>query len=177
MKTSYKTVGLSVLVGFLLFAGNLFAIEPSKFTTTNRTFTIDKVQRNFTLEQQVSVRAKKIGLQLQPKTRKKLDTISQRLLRQLISSHSNIDVYSLTQRLIQKEFSKISDEQTELLTVYVISGLMGEMEKKLNSKDGMLKMSLRLQMTMDRRSKFISTLSNILKKISTAQDTLVQNIK
>jgi hypothetical protein len=37
--------------------------------------------------------------------------------------------------------------------------------------------SLRLQMMMDRRSKFISTLSNIMKKISATQDTLVQNLK
>lgn len=37
--------------------------------------------------------------------------------------------------------------------------------------------TLRLQMMMDRRSKFISTLSNILKKLSSTQDTLVQNLK
>jgi putative addiction module CopG family antidote len=37
--------------------------------------------------------------------------------------------------------------------------------------------SLLLQMAMDRRSKVISTLSNILKKISTTQETLVQNLK
>lgn len=37
--------------------------------------------------------------------------------------------------------------------------------------------SLRLQMTMDRRSKFISTLSRIMKRISTTQDMLVQNTK
>ena len=37
--------------------------------------------------------------------------------------------------------------------------------------------SLRLQMTMDRRSKFISTLSQMMKKISTTEDILVQNIK
>ncbi len=168
-----------ILAFILIFSLPLLA--ESKFITTNRTFTIDKVQRNLTLEQHVSVRAKKIGLQLQPKTKKKLNTISQRLLRQLISSPSNIDVYSLTQRLIQKEFPKISDEQTDVLTVYTIGGLVGLMEKKLNGKDDRSEMSemtsLRLQMTMDRRSKFISTLSNIMKKISTTQDTLVQNIK
>jgi len=38
-------------------------------------------------------------------------------------------------------------------------------------------MSLRLQMAMDRRSKFIQTLSQMMKKISTIQDVLVQNIK
>ncbi len=37
--------------------------------------------------------------------------------------------------------------------------------------------SLRLQMAMDRRSKLVSTLSNVMKKISETQDTLVQNLK
>ena len=37
--------------------------------------------------------------------------------------------------------------------------------------------SLRLQMTMDRRSKLISTLSNLLKKVSQTQDAIVQNIR
>ncbi len=32
-------------------------------------------------------------------------------------------------------------------------------------------------MTMDRRSKIIQTLSNLMKKLSTTQETLVQNIK
>lgn len=38
-------------------------------------------------------------------------------------------------------------------------------------------MSLRLQMAMDRRSKFISTLSQMMKTISSTQDILVQNLK
>lgn len=37
--------------------------------------------------------------------------------------------------------------------------------------------SLCLQMAMDRRSKFMSTLSNVMKKISETQDTIVQNLK
>lgn len=54
-------------------------------------------------------------------------------------------------------------------------------ENTVRNLDAMNEMSettsMRLQMTMDRRSKFISTLSNIMKKISTTQDTLVQNLK
>jgi hypothetical protein len=50
----------------------------------------------------------------------------------------------------------------------------------LSKLDGMNEMSemtaLRLQMTMDRRSKFIGTLSNIMKKIGHTQDELAQNI-
>lgn len=42
---------------------------------------------------------------------------------------------------------------------------MGEME------------SLRLQMAMDRMSKMMSTLSNMLKKVSDTQSAIIQNIK
>lgn len=42
---------------------------------------------------------------------------------------------------------------------------MGEME------------SLRLQMAMDRLSKMMSTLSNLMKKMSTTQDAIIQNMK
>ena len=62
-----------------------------------------------------------------------------------------------------------------------LSGLKMLLDDRKGKLDGMNEMSemtsLRLQMTMDRRSKFISTLSQIMKKISTTQDILVQNIK
>jgi len=38
-------------------------------------------------------------------------------------------------------------------------------------------MSLKLQMTMDSRQKTIQTLSDIMKKISTTQDSIIENIK
>jgi hypothetical protein len=37
--------------------------------------------------------------------------------------------------------------------------------------------SLRLQMAMDRRSKFLETLSNVEKKMAQTQDSVVQNLK
>jgi putative addiction module CopG family antidote len=52
------------------------------------------------------------------------------------------------------------------------------LKDQLDSMSEMSEMtSLRLQMAMDRRSKFIETLSNIMKKISTTGDTLIQNLK
>ena len=49
---------------------------------------------------------------------------------------------------------------------------------QLDSMSEMSEMtSLRLQMAMDRRSKFSETLSNIMKKISATDNTLVQNLK
>jgi hypothetical protein len=53
-----------------------------------------------------------------------------------------------------------------------------EIKGKLNSLNEQSEiLSMKLQMTMDRRSKYISTLSNIMKKIATTQDTIIQNIK
>jgi hypothetical protein len=37
--------------------------------------------------------------------------------------------------------------------------------------------SLRLQMALDRRSKFLSTLSNLLKKLSDTESSIIQNLK
>jgi len=56
--------------------------------------------------------------------------------------------------------------------------IQGDLKGKLDSMSELSEMtSMRLQMVMDRRSKFIETLSNIMKKISDAQDALVQNLK
>jgi hypothetical protein len=56
--------------------------------------------------------------------------------------------------------------------------LLDDMKGRLDGMGAMTEeMSLRLQMTMDRRSKVYQSLSNIMKKISTTQETLVQNIK
>ncbi len=56
--------------------------------------------------------------------------------------------------------------------------VFGGQDGLLLTMDSMSEMdSLRLLMTVDRRSKYISTLSQIMKEISSTQDTLVQNIK
>lgn len=56
--------------------------------------------------------------------------------------------------------------------------LVAASKKKLDSMSEMGEMeSLRLQMAMDRLSKMMSTLSNILKKISDTASSITQNIK
>jgi len=53
-----------------------------------------------------------------------------------------------------------------------------DLRDRLDSMSAMSEMtSLRLQMAMDRRSKFVETLSNIMKKIDSTQETIVQNLK
>ena len=59
-----------------------------------------------------------------------------------------------------------------------LRSVQDDLKGQLDSMNEMSEMtSLRLQMMMDRRSKFISTLSNIMKKISATSESLVQNLK
>ena len=63
-------------------------------------------------------------------------------------------------------------------TIAQLEAIRDNLKGKLDSMSEMSEMtSLRLQMIMDRRSKLLSTLSNVMKKISATQDSLVQNIK
>ena len=63
-------------------------------------------------------------------------------------------------------------------TIQGLKSLLDDLKGRLDGMNEMSEMtSLRLQMTMDRRTKFIETLSNIMKKIGTTQETLSQNLK
>lgn len=64
------------------------------------------------------------------------------------------------------------------LSVSALKSLRDDIKGKLDNLNEIAEMtSLRLQVTMDRRAKYLQTLSNIMKKASTTQETLVQNIK
>jgi hypothetical protein len=64
------------------------------------------------------------------------------------------------------------------LSAAALRSLRGEIEDNLEGLEEISEMtSLRLQMTMERRSKFVSILSQTIKKIGSTQETLVQNIK
>jgi hypothetical protein len=66
----------------------------------------------------------------------------------------------------------------EIEKVAQLEAVQQELKGKLDGMSEMSEMtSLRLQMLMERRSKLISTLSNIMKKTCTTQDTLIQNLK
>jgi putative addiction module CopG family antidote len=65
-----------------------------------------------------------------------------------------------------------------LTTVAQLRAILSSLQATLDSMNELSEIaSLRLQMIMDRRSKLVCTLSNILKKISVTEETLVQNMK
>jgi hypothetical protein len=83
-------------------------------------------------------------------------------------------------RQVAKKFHEIIYDLSgcDTVTIRGLRSLLDDLKGKLDGMNEMSEMtSLRLQMTMDRRSKFISSLSQMMKKISTTQDILIQNIK
>jgi len=143
-----------------------------------------EVHRDFALEAAVQDRSQKIAAFIHPKSKAKLDGAARALVRRLAIGSENQDPLPLAKQEVLNRFGRLSAEQLNLLSFFVMaeaSKILSQPDQAHEKLSGMNEMSemtsLRLQMTMDRRSKFISTLSNLMKKISTTQDTIVQNLK
>lgn len=83
---------------------------------------------------------------------------------------------------MNKQFVGLSSGQSELLTFCVMAGLAKNekqaIERMLDAVSEFEKLeALRWRLAMDRVSKFMSALSNLLKKISGTADSITQNIK
>ena len=85
--------------------------------------------------------------------------------------------------VIRKDLSRLKIQVVQLrdsidVTKKEMDILIESMKNDLDSMSEMGETeSLRLQMAMDRLSKMMSTLSNILKKVSDTQQSIIQNLK
>lgn len=172
-----------VILAIVLLAG-LPALAQSSPATASPPRAVHEVRRDFTLEQTAFARTHRLKSLLQPGARAKLDLVTRRLLSHLASGSENVDLYALAQQEVRSKFAQISSEQSNLLSFYVLAEVAriltvpDELKGKLAGMNEMSQTdSLRLMMMVDRGSKFIETLSTIMKKISTTEDTLVQSLK
>lgn len=85
--------------------------------------------------------------------------------------------------LVRKDVGKLQLQMNQfkdslVVTKAEIDKLLSEMNQKKDDMSEMGEMeSMRLQMAMDRMSKMMSTLSNLMKKISETQSSITQNLK
>jgi len=146
---------------------------------TNQEQQVRRAERNMVLENQAYTRSSSIGNYLVPTTKKELEAISHQLVVSLAKDNPDFDIERFVAKKVNGKYRNLSTEQSNLLQLYVLADAADMISN--NKLEGMGELSemtsLRLQMTMDRRSKFISTLSQIMKKVSSTQDMLVQNIK
>lgn len=94
-----------------------------------------------------------------------------------IVKHATKDVEKIKALMMQVEadLEKARETQARLTT---IQRSMDEVSNKIDSMSEMGETeSLRLQMAMDRFSKMMTTLGNVLKKISDTSSSITQNLK
>jgi hypothetical protein len=90
-------------------------------------------------------------------------------------------LHRLAVEVLRCQFLGLSPEELDALAFYLL-GVVASAEEdgKMNQyslNDLREDFSLKLQIVMDRRSRFISTLSIILERVSSSADTVVANIK
>jgi hypothetical protein len=84
----------------------------------------------------------------------------------------------LRELIKEKQTGNLDFEATFQVMAVGMDALIDQMKNDLDSMTEMGEMeSLRLQMAMDRLSKMMSTLSNLLKKISDTASQITQNLK
>ncbi len=155
------------------------------------------IQRDVKLERAVSDRYRGMMRLLQPEAKRKLAIASRALIKEMVKSPEPNDLEKIARAEVNKRFVGLSAEQSALLSFFALADIAQYATKLLeggdkkanfeaietmkNDLDSMSEMgemeSLRLQMAMDRLSKMMTTLSNILKKISDTADGITQNIK
>lgn len=173
-----RSLMLSVIV---LLAGLPANAQPTRATAVSPDAG-RQVRRDFTLEQAALARNSTLAASMQQEARSKLDLAARAVLVELASGPENADPYPVARREVRSRFGRLSTQQSDLLSLYVLTSVAGLLsrpdELKRNGMNEMSEMtSLRLQMMMDRRSKLMSTLSNLMKKTSDTQKSLIQNLK
>jgi len=147
-------------------------------------FVKHKIGKDYILEQIVFDKSRKLKSLIQQETMTKLEAIIQRILARLASGNKDVDFYHHVKQEVQSNFYRLSEEQSNLLSFYVLAEITRiltvreELESRLNGMNEMSEVtSLSIQMIMERRTSFIKLLSNIMVNITSTQDTLIQNIK
>lgn len=169
---------MKVLIGLIALLSCTFIGAQTRAAKPVPAGAIRKIDRDLALEHSATARSNKLAARLQPGTRAKLQGVAGDLVSRISGGSGDFDPAAFARREISARFPKLSPEQMNLLSFFVLSDALSSLKSRLDGMNEMSEMtSLRLQMTMDRRSKFISTLSQIMKKISSTSDTIVQNIK
>jgi hypothetical protein len=145
---------------------------------SHRTVTV-RLQTDAGIERRAADRYREILNRLQPSARQKLKRASQSFAVRIGQCPDAEDAAVLARQEVERVFDQPSETQADLLTLGVLAGLSVDASTgRLDRPGDMDELTqLRLQMAMDRQSKFMSTLSNLLKKQSDTSAAIVQNMK
>ena len=118
---------------------------------------------------------------LPPVALRKLDAASRNFLAAFARNPGTADPERLARAAVMGQFSGLSAQQADLLSFYVLAEFtqLAQDPVALRTRLGQGNTSniSRLQLTMQRESKLMAALSNILKAIADTEDSSIQNVR
>jgi hypothetical protein len=133
------------------------------------------VPQRLELERNISARFHTLGTLLHPDARAKLDAVAKELPVHLTSASADADPSGLVQKELRRRFARLSSDQCNLLSFYVLAEVVSRLSKSM--KPGSEFKPLRLQIERDTISKLTQLLSNIMKETSDTLDSIIQNLR
>jgi hypothetical protein len=108
---------------------------------------------------------------LPPAIKQRIDMLLPAFRDEIAKLPPRTDFRKLAEADVRRNFPHASPQQTDVLVFTLLK----------QTADGMSDVSemtsMRLQMAMDRRSKFIETLSNVMKSVDETNDSVISNLK
>ena len=165
-----RTTLAFALVGLVTLGGELAAQVKVERPLT--------LQTTLQVETAVIARYDSLETFLQSSARDKLTLISVELQKQLIQGADSAVLVASARNQLSRQFPSMTTAQQDRMLFLALAGAV-EAEQGTNDSlgDVTTATSLTLQTYLDRRSKLISTLSNMMKKASDTSASIVSNLK
>ncbi len=162
----------------ILFALSISATSQVRVQTKKQK-PVYQADRDLVLEKQAYTRSASIEKYLSAEAKKELESVIRQLIELLAKDIPDFDIEQFVEKAVRRNFRNISAEQSNLAKLYVLAKTAEMIASQDSDSMGDLSdaESLRLQVMMEEASALMYTLSQVMKKASSTQDSLVQNMK
>lgn len=141
------------------------------------------VQRDTALERSVSSRARSLDPWLRPSARSKVALAAQSVLAHIAYGPGEPDPHASARREVRSRFGQLNEPEADLACFLVLAEVLrclanpAALSRQLDVSTLSEERSLRLSMAMDRRSKLIETLGELMEKLTATESAVVGNLK
>ncbi|MCP4552006.1 MAG: hypothetical protein GY834_08235 [Bacteroidetes bacterium] len=127
-----------------------------------------------TANKNVRIKNNQIKKLLNKKVMRSLNKAAEDLLPDIVKTASGVYYQEKGEAVITSNYKNLNKEQITVLNFYILARVESELERKNQLAE---ENSFRLELYMDRRTKLLQTLSNIMDKLPAISDATVRDIR
>lgn len=141
------------------------------------------VQRDLALERSVSSRARSLDPSLRQSARSKIALAAQSVLAHIAYAPGEPDPDAIARQEVRNRFGRLNEPEADLACFLVLAEVTrcladpAALARTMNVSALSDEQSLRLLVSTDGESRVYTTLSNLMKKLSQTQSTVIDNLK